>query len=369
MYASGMDKHLIDVDWKYLCQYLPENLTDLAKATGTVRRWRNLKTGEELLRVILAYAMEDLSLRSTAAWSSQAALELKDTSVLHRLRKAPPLLERVLAHLLTQRVRAEVAAGPEFRINDATVLSIPGSEGTDWRLHVVYDPAQCCLRRVEITDHQGGERLERDQPRPGDVVCGDRGLAHARGIHAVTEKGAYVLLRMHWQNIRLQDAQGQPVDMDQTLRRADQGESGTIVYVPLENKPPVRARLLIRPLPTEAASRNRQRLRRNAAKKGRTPSATALRLAGYFCVLTTLPEDLATDDVVLELYRVRWQIELFFKRCKGLLHFDQLRAFDPRLVRTYCLAKLIEVALIQCLHEEAMAFSPWGVPRCRRRAA
>jgi hypothetical protein len=369
MYASGMDKRLIDEDWKYLCQYLPENLSELAKATGTVRRWRKLKSGEELLRVILAYAMEDLSLRSTAAWSSQAALELKDTSVLHRLRKAPPLLERVLAHLLTQRLRAEAAPGPEFRINDATVLSIPGSEGTDWRLHVVYDPAQCCLRRVEITDHQGGERLDRDRPRPGDVVCGDRGLAHARGIHAVSEAGAYVLLRMHWQNIRLQDARGQPVDMDQRLKRAEHGETGTIIYVPLEHKTPVRARLLLRPLPSEAASRHRQRLRRNAAKKGRTPSATALRLAGYFCVLTTLPEDLASDDVVLELYRLRWQIELFFKRCKGLLHFDQLRAFDPRLVRTYCLAKLIEVALIQCLHEEAITFSPWGVPRCRRRAA
>jgi hypothetical protein len=94
-----------------------------------------------------------------------------------------------------------------------------------------------------------------------------------------------------------------------------------------------------------------------------------LRLAGYFCVLTTLPEALASDDVVLELYRIRWQIELFFKRCKGLLHFDQLRAFDPNLVRTYCLAKLIEVALIQCLHDEAIAFSPWGVPRCRSVAA
>ena len=369
MYASGMDKRLIDEDWKYLCQYLPEDLSELAKATGTVKRWRNVKNGEGLLRLILAYAREDLSLRSTAAWSTQTAMELKDTSVLHRLRKAPPLLERVLAHLLTHRLRAEAAPGPEFRIHDATVLSIPGSQGTDWRLHVVYDPAHCRLRRVEITDHQGGERLDRDRPRPGDIVCGDRGLAHARGIHAVTEAGAYVLLRMHWQNIRLQDAQGQPLEMNQTLKRADAGDTGTIVYVPLAGKDPVPARLLIRPLPTEAAQRNRQRLRRNAAKKGRTPQATTLRLAGYFCVLTTLPEALASDDVVLELYRVRWQIELFFKRCKGLLHFDQLRAFAPELVRTYCLAKLIEIALIQCLHEEAMAFSPWGVPRCRSRAA
>src|SRR5208282_1708881 len=369
MYASGMDKNLIGNDWKYLCQFLPDNLSELAKTSGAVERWRNIKNGEELLRVILAYAMEDLSLRSTAAWSSQTALELKDTSVLHRLRKAPPLLERVLAHLLTHRLKAEAAPGPEFRINDATVLSIPGSEGTDWRLHVVYDPAQCRLRRVVITDHQGGERLERDRPQPGDIVCGDRGLAHARGIHAVSEAGAYVLLRMHWQNIRLHNAQGQLWDLDQTLKRADIGDTGTTVYVPLADKVPVPARLLIRPLPTEAANRNRQRLRRNAAKKGRTPRATALRLAGYFCVLTTLPEALASDDVVLELYRVRWQIELFFKRCKGLLHFDQLRAFDPDLVRTYCLAKLIEIALIECLHEEAISFSPWGVPRCRSLAA
>jgi hypothetical protein len=364
-----MDDNLIETDWKYLCQYFPANLSELAKECGAVERWRNIKSGEELLRVILAYSTEDLSLRSTAAWSTQTDLELKDTSVLHRLRKAPPLLERVLAHLLTHRLKAEAAPGREFRINDATVLSIPGSEGTDWRLHVVYDPAQCCLRRVEITDHHGGERLDRDRPQPGDIVCGDRGLARAQGIHAVSEARAYVLLRMHGQNIRLHNAQGQLLDMDQTLKRADAGDAGTIVFVPLEGKAPVAARLLVRPLPSEAANRSRQRLRRNAAKKGRTPSATALRLAGYFCLLTTLPATLASDDVILELYRIRWQVELFFKRCKGLLHFDDLRAFDPRLVRTYCLAKLIEIALIQCLHEEAMAFSPWGVPRCRSLAA
>ena len=114
MYASDMDKNLIEDDWKYLCQYLPENLSELAKASGAVERWRNVKNGEELLRVILAYAMEDLSLRSTAAWSTQTALELKDTSVLHRLRKAPPLLERVLAHLLTHQLRAEPAPGQSF---------------------------------------------------------------------------------------------------------------------------------------------------------------------------------------------------------------------------------------------------------------
>src|SRR5438034_9823017 len=123
-----MDKNLMNTDWKYLCQYFPANLSDLAKGCGAVERWRNIKNGEELLRIILAYARDDLSVRSTAAWASQTALALKDTSVLHRLRKAPPLPEKVFAPLLTQRLRPEPAPAPELRRNDATDLSIPGTE-------------------------------------------------------------------------------------------------------------------------------------------------------------------------------------------------------------------------------------------------
>jgi IS4 transposase len=126
--------------------------------------------------------------------------------------------------------------------------------------------------------------------------------------------------------------------------------------------------MLVRPLPAARADEARRRLRRNATKKGRTPSAFALQLAGYCCLLTTLPEAVASDDVVWELYRIRWQIELFFKRCKRLLHLDALRADDPQLVRAYCTSKLIEVVLIELLTREGRFSSPWGVPRTRRAA-
>ena len=89
----------------------------LAKATGTVKRWRNVKNGEELLRLILAYAIENSLCAAPRLGRASPLSELKDTSVLHRLRKAPPpLLERVLAHLLTQRLHAEAAPGPTFRM-------------------------------------------------------------------------------------------------------------------------------------------------------------------------------------------------------------------------------------------------------------
>jgi hypothetical protein len=345
-YDLCMSDTLLTNDWKYVCQYLPDNLSDLAKACGAVDRWRNISSGEELLRIILAYAVDDLSLRSTAAWSTRSQLDMKDTSILHRLRKAPRFLELILAHLLNHRLVAEEAEGPCLRINDATVLSIPGSQGTDWRIHAVYDPLRTRLLRVQV-----------------------RGLARASGLHSVSQAGAYSLLRMHWQNIRLEDAARDPLDLERVLARANKGNTGTNVYVPLEGAAPLPARLLVRPLPTELANRARAKLRRNASKKGRTPSQLALRLAGYFCLLTTLPLELANDELVLELYRIRWQIELFFKRCKSLLHLNQLRALDPQLVQAYCLAKLVEVAMIQLLAQEGESFSPWGAPRRRQQAA
>jgi hypothetical protein len=365
-----MEKLNIKDDWNFVCQFFPDNLDALAKQTGAASRWRNIKNASDLMRVILAYVVDDLSLRSVAGWAALADVgELKDTSVLHRLRNAGTFLEAVLAHLLSFRIRGEAADGSPLRINDASVISIPGSKGTDWRIHAIYNPVSTRLIRVEITDAHGGEKLERNGGQAGEVIIGDRVLAHASGIHAVAKTGAYTLLRMHWQNIRIEDAQARGVELEDVLRRADAGDTGTIVYVPLEGAFPIPARLLVRPLPAVQAEKARRKMHRNAAKKGRTPSALALRLAGYFCLLTTLTVEMASDAVVLELYRIRWQIELFFKRCKSLLHLGQLRADDPRLVRAYCTAKLIEVALIELLASEGESFSPWGIPRVRLSAS
>lgn len=359
----------VNEDWGFISQFLPSDLDELAKSSGAVTRWRNIKSGNELMRLNLAYVVEDLSLRSTAAWAARAEFaEMKDTSVLHRLRQSAPLLEIVLAHLLNFRVRGESTRGSTLRLNDATIISIPGSKGTDWRIHAVYDPFLARLISVEVTDAKGAEYLHRHQYHTGEVVIGDRGLAHAAGIHAVSEAGAYCLLRMHWKNIRLSDETGKALELESVLRRADIGDTGTNIIVPLLEKQ-VHARLIVRPLPPEAAAKSQAKLRRNASKKGRTPSDLALRLACYFCVLTTLPKDVASDALVLELYRIRWQIELFFKRCKSLLHLDQLRADDPQLVKSYCLCKLIELVLIELLASEGDFFSPWGVPRIRYPAS
>jgi hypothetical protein len=356
----------LDKDWRLICQFFPSNLDELAKQTGAVDRWRNIKSGEDLLRLCLAYVVEDFSLRSTAGWATRSNwAEMKDTSVLHRVKRSIPFLEAVLAHLLNHRVGRESAKGSLIRIVDATVLTIPGSVGPDWRIHAIYDPMKCRLTRVQVTDKKGGEKLGRHKFEAGDVVVGDRGLAHANGIFHVKKNGGYVLLRMHWQNIRLEDGSGNRLNVEEYMKRADNCDAGARIYVPVKGEDAVAGRLLMKRLPEKKAEEAKKKLVRNASKKGKKPSEENLKLAEYLSIFTTIPTEIASDEAVYEYYRIRWQIELFFKRCKSLLRLNALRADDPELVRAYCTGKLIEIVLVELLATEGETFSPWGVPRIR----
>ena len=63
---------------------------------------------------------------------------------------------------------------------------------------------------------------------------------------------------------------------------------------------------------------------------------------------------------ILELYRCRWQIELAFKRLKGLLKLGHVPKKDPESARAWMQLKLLLALVIEKLCYEARFFSPWG---------
>ena len=65
---------------------------------------------------------------------------------------------------------------------------------------------------------------------------------------------------------------------------------------------------------------------------------------------------------MLDLYRLRWQAELAFKRLKSLLNVGHLPKYDPRSSRAWLQAKLLTALLIERLLIESKLFSPWGYP-------
>jgi hypothetical protein len=82
--------------------------------------------------------------------------------------------------------------------------------------------------------------------------------------------------------------------------------------------------------------------------------------ACYVLVFTTLPKDRATARQVLECYRLRWQIELTFKRLKSIVRLGHVPKHDDQSSRAWLYGKLFVALLSQKLARVGSAISPWG---------
>jgi hypothetical protein len=341
-------------DWEQLKALFPSDLEESAVQSKALRRHRAIMSASDLLRICLMYAVSDWSFRLLGAWCTMLNIcHVSHVALWHRVGQSHQWLSHLVMQVLNERVRLSPQAGVRLRIMDGTVISQPGSIGTDWRLHLSIDLGQMRLDSIELTDASGGESLERGTWRPGEIVLADRGFAFARGLGAVLDAGASLIVRPTWQNLPLYEDDGDRFDLPAWLRRAVEPTATPqeiALYLPTpQGTFPVR--LVAVALPTEAAARARQRAYQAAKKKGRQPDARTLIAAGFLFVLTNLPQDTWSAHQVLTLYRARWQIEIAIKRLKSICQLDHLRAKEPQLVQSYLLAKLLAALLLEHLFQ------------------
>ncbi len=78
-----------------------------------------------------------------------------------------------------------------------------------------------------------------------------------------------------------------------------------------------------------AAAKARDRVRRESQRNGTVLQPQTLEAAAYVFIFTTLPKQVSAAQV-LEIYRLRWQIELEFKRLKSLIALGHLKSMTRR---------------------------------------
>jgi hypothetical protein len=117
---------LHEAEWDYVQTLLPTDLEESARQTNALLRCRNVPDAAALMRMALAYAVSDLSLKDVAAWASTLDVaEITGPGLFYRLREAEVWLERVLAQILAEQVPRAIGGWP-VRVVDATVINGPG---------------------------------------------------------------------------------------------------------------------------------------------------------------------------------------------------------------------------------------------------
>ena len=355
----------LDNGWKALRDRVgPQSeLEASARASGALLRRREIKSAEDLLRLALAYGPCGMSLRGVAAWAQTMGLgELSDVAALKRLRGSAAWLEHLVSGLLARRLSAQpMASGRIIRLVDGTTISERGSDRADWRLHYSYDPRSGRTVDCELTTARTGEHLRRARVKAGELWLGDRNYAKGDGLHHVVRAGADFLVRISWNSLSLRTASGQPFDLAERLEQLDEAEHAewqALAVTPGGKTIPLR--VVVRRKPPEAITREIKRITDKAARRGRTrrsgkPDPRSLLAAQFTTLATSLDEP---ADQLFELYALRWQIEIAFKRLKSLLMIDRLEAKDPELVRTWLLAHIIAALLIEDHADEVLDSPP-----------
>jgi len=343
------------------------DLDGLALQTKAIERRREVVDGAALLRLALARGPGGLSLRQTAAWASMLGLaELSNPGVLYRLNQATEFLAALVERLLVAKVPGAELRWPDrtLCVADGTCVSNPGSSGTDWRVHGVFDLGRGGFSHLELTDPHAAEALERGAPQPGEIRIGDRNYARApvlRRFRVQSEGRADFIVRLGWNALRLTNPAGRPFDLTGYLQCLPPGSNPHEVNLHAwvgRDEPPLSVRLVVQRKAAEAADATRSALRRAAATKGKALDPRSLVAAEFMILATSLPRNGYSAKAVLAAYRLRWQIELAFKRLKSLLHIDRLPTHTERGSRSWLYAHLILALLCDDLSQDFLDSSP-----------
>ena len=350
-----------DDDWLHVLSMLPEDLDVSCRSKLAVERFREIRSASDLLRLCLAYGVCDMSLRQAAAWASTIGLgKMSNVAVLKRLRSAGDWLGHLIVQWLSQRGLTSQVPPMQVRVVDGSVVTTPGQQAQDYRIHLGFDLARMRVADVELTPTSEGESLQRHIRGRGEVLLADRGYGKPPQVAAALSRGAHVVVRIHYLTMPLETSKGRRLDTLSLLETLGSHEIGDWPVVMRHGKRRMALRLVAVKKSRAAAEQAIAKAKRKAKKNGTVKAdSRSLRAAQYTYLLTDLTSEEISAAHVLELYRLRWQVELAFKRIKSLLHLN-LRAKSDSIVRTYLLANILGALLIDELCGQALSFFPWG---------
>ena len=344
--------------FEQLLKLLPAGWEAKAKELGALQRAREIKTPEDLLRLILLYLTEGRSFAGTSAISKLSGeTSMSKVAVFKRMRNSADWLQWLCENIY--RSRGYIAEKPRW-LKNKNVIAVDGTEDIKcgvrrqcYMLHYSLDIFTLAARELLVTDQKTGEKLTNFRHLgKNDIVVADRAYGNMPGVSYLHSLNAGYALRIQSRGLgnALYDGKKQKIDLLKRLSRLKEGKITDInaQCVINGNYTPIRVCAMRKDLASERAGLKRL-VKTNQRKQGGKPVTEAQHENNkYIIVATSLGKEVSASQV-LELYRIRWQIEIAFKRLKSLFGYNDLPAKRSKSVKAWFYGKLLLAALCETL--------------------
>jgi Transposase DDE domain len=201
-----------------------------------------------------------------------------------------------------------------------------------------------------------------DYLEEGDLVIRDLGYFNLSQLSRISSrKGSKFISRLSKKtNVYLNKDDNESVDLIKHLKalEVEKGDVDTDIYIGKLER--LHVRLIGVKVPPEVVEARRQQYKTN--RKKQEPSEELREWNGYTLMITNFSRETLSLKMILKLYKIRWQIELFFKNMKSNLCVDKMTGKNKyrilsiiyiKIVLTWVVAHLYSYAQrIVGIHEE-----------------
>lgn len=234
----------------------------------------------------------------------------------------------------------------------------PGSGGcasqANCKLQVGYDYKSGEFIKFDLTpgnnpDNKYTLQLARTV-KTGDLLLLDLGYFCFNTLRSIVEKGAFFVTRYLIRTTVFNSETGEAIELHKKLVKL---ASKTIEFQVVLGSDPdtnVPCRLICIRVSEQQAQKRRQRLLKNAKKKGRKPSKQHLILADWTLMITNVDAKVLPSKMVWILYTLRWQIELLFKQFKSILLVHKSNTENQYRLQCEIFGKLIAATITHKIH-------------------
>ena len=254
-------------------------------------------------------------------------------------------------------------------VQDSTTITLPDELRTVWKggrgkndhekaslkLHLRFDVLTGVFEQFQLTDGATSDSKAADQFEqlpPKSLRLADLGYFTFDTFEKLTQNDIYWIspykVRCH-----LYDEAGERIYLDEYLSTKTVDAIDLSCFIGVKKRLPIRF-IAVRRSEQETKSRRRH-IKREAKRKGATPSDERLRLAGWDLYITNIDTSLLTAEQIAPIYSIRWQVELMFKSFKSIGNLNETRRNKAENILCEVYAKL----LAQLVRHWIMLASHW----------
>ena len=349
------------MELKDIMKQLPEGYKEACWETKAMSRKKGIQDEETLLTLCLYYAY-DRSLIDTQNYAKTfLSVNISDVGFMKRFNRCNDWIKWINQHITKSEYqiykKPEVLDNYRVMLIDASDIVSKGAVKQIWRLHYAFNLFSMSSEMFQITSEKTGESLKNFSFQPKDLILGDRAYATITGMEHCLKAGADFILRLKSKAFQLYDSSGNKILLSDLLKEVDTYVRDFIVYYRNSDKEFKPIRLCAIQKTAEEKEYEQKIIRRTEVRKQRKLSEETKFTHNYFFVVSSLDNTFSSEQIIA-LYRLRWQVEMVFKRFKSILNMGSMPTKTAASCEVWLNCKMLIAILIEKLLLK-VDFSPY----------